>query len=162
MFGINSHNLRKTVSVASVIYMLQAFRGKGGGESWFFISFPEGAILMIIVSMKCLLHCEDMQGHVLVTFKRLKLPSASHCTVTGEEWKTLESKQVICGAWNHPSDTWFTPLQVQAGYTSKQGASAAHPHLGWRIQAAVQEQLILKAVLWPEADIMLCLSMLWL
>lgn len=52
---------------------------------------------MIIVSMKCLAHCEDLQGHVLVTFKRLKLPSASHYTVTGEGWKTSESKQVICG-----------------------------------------------------------------
>lgn len=61
-------------------------------------------------------------------------------------------------AWNHPLDTCFSPLQVQAGCTSKQGASAEH--LGWQIEAVVLEELILKAVLCPEAHIMLYLSIL--
>lgn len=91
-------------------------------------------------------------------FKRLKLPSASHYMVTEEGWKTPESKQVICGL-NHPLDTCFSPLQIWGGCTSKWGASAEH--LGWQIQAVVLEGLILKAALWPEAHIVLYLSIVW-
>lgn len=61
---INSLILRKGVSVALVICL-----GLLGGFFWFCFSFPVGAILMINISMKCLAHCEDLQGHVLVTLR---------------------------------------------------------------------------------------------
>jgi len=82
---------------------------------------------MIIVSMKDLAHCEDLQGHVLVTLRDSEPSFSFPLQVMGEGWKTPESKQVICGPGNHPLGTRFSPLQAQAGDSSKRGASAEHP-----------------------------------
>ena len=45
-------------------------------------------------------------------FRRIKLPSASYCTVMVEGWTTPDIKQVL-GGLNHPLDTCFAPLQTQ-------------------------------------------------
>lgn len=99
LFGINSLNLRKRVSVASVIRLgfLLGFEG-------FCISFPEGAILMITVSMKCLAHCVDPQGHVLVTLRT----NASFSFPLQGRRRGVESKQVT-GGLNPPLGTCFSP-----------------------------------------------------
>lgn len=92
-------------------------------------------------------------------FRRIKLPSASSCTVTVEGWTTPDIKQVL-GGLNRPSDTCFSLLQTQGDSNSEKHASAEL--LSWRIQAVVFEELISKAVVWPEAYTVPYLCTRWL
>lgn len=67
-----------------------------GALVWFCVSFP-GAILMIIVSMKCCSAPRGPAGSWSSYFTKIKLPSASHYTVTGKGRKTLRANRSNVG-----------------------------------------------------------------
>lgn len=86
LFGINSLNLGKRVSVASVICL-----GLFGGFLVLHF-FPQRSNFDDTCKHEVSSALRGPAGSCSSYFKRLKLPSASHYTVTGEGWKTPESK----------------------------------------------------------------------